>query len=159
MDKRIVWETPSGEILFTSPAPASRHPEENEQDWLDRVAEIVKAKSPEMLGRATRHKDEIFDDLWAKGLYRFRTARKRGGDGELFVDMPLARVQRMGEIRDGYFPPFDAEWTKAMGQGNTAEAQRIDTQRQILRDIPQTINLDRITTPKALAEFQPEWPE
>ena len=95
--------------------------------------------------------------------YRFRDCWRLSGDA-IKVDMPLARAQRIKEIRaerNGRFTGLDAEWMRAMGQKRLAEADAIEAKRQVLRDIPATCltALDACTTPGALETFQPEWPK
>ena len=91
-----------------------------------------------------------FEDCW-----------RDDGTGNVHVDMPLARTQRMGEIRaerDRRFEPFDREWMKATGQKEATRADLVEAGRQLLRDIPQTVDLATITTPEALEAFEPAWP-
>jgi len=80
--------------------------------------------------------------------------------------MPLARTQRMAEIRaerGRRFGPLDADWMKATGQGNAARADEIEGVRQQFRDIPNGLiaegTVEGIATPEELEAFQPEWPE
>lgn len=95
--------------------------------------------------------------------YRFRDCWRLSGDA-IKVDMPLARAQRIAEIRrerNARFAALDAEWMRAMGQKRLAEADAIEAKRQALRDIPATCltALVACTTPDALETYQPEWPK
>ena len=47
---------------------------------------------------------------------------------------------------------------KATGQKNAARADAVESVRQQLRDVPQTVDLEGIATPEELEAFQPEWP-
>ena len=90
----------------------------------------------------------------------FHMAWRHAGNGQIVVDMPAARALKMGRIRkerQRRFPSLDAEWMKAMGQGDSAMAATIEAKRQHLRDLPQTVGLEAIATPEALAGFQPDW--
>ena len=93
---------------------------------------------------------------------RWRDCWRNRGDGRIHVDMPMARAQRLEEIRverNVLFAPLDAEWMKAMGQKNQAEADLMEAKRQQLRDIPNTLDLDSISKLEVLEAFEPEWPK
>jgi len=54
-------------------------------------------------------------------------------------DMPKARELHRGHIRKhraAAFRDLDGQWMRAVGQGNAAEADRIEKERQRLRDAP-----------------------
>ena len=90
------------------------------------------------------------------------------------VDMPLARAQRLNELRaerDGRLAKLDGQWMRAMGQKNSTEADNIEAKRQLLRDIPQMLTGDRARdgacvvstladckTPEDLGALEPAWP-
>jgi hypothetical protein len=59
-----------------------------------------------------------------------------------------ARTAQLGEL--------DKDWMRATGQGKKQEADAIEAQRQALRDAPQTVNLDTVTT---IEELKLAWPE
>jgi hypothetical protein len=95
--------------------------------------------------------------------YRFRDCW-RVSSGAVSVDMPLARQQRLAEIRaerNEKFARLDAEWMRATGQKRTAEADAIEAKRQTLRDIPATAQtaLESCKSTDDLESYQPEWPE
>jgi hypothetical protein len=58
-----------------------------------------------------------------------------------------ARTARLGEL--------DKDWMRAVGQGNKQEADTIEAQRQALRDVPETVNMDGATT---IDELKALWP-
>jgi len=92
---------------------------------------------------------EVFRDSW------------RVVGGRVVIDMPLARQQRMNEIRaerDKRLAATDGIFLSAQEQNRANEIAELKAKRQALRDIPQSINLDSITTPDELAAFEPEWP-
>lgn len=76
------------------------------------------------------------------------------------VDMVLARTQRMTEIRaerDAKLDALDKEFMKALSTKQDTKA--VVDKMQLLRDIPQSINLNSIQTAEELEAFQPEWPQ
>jgi len=76
--------------------------------------------------------------------------------GKIEVDMPKARLIHMDKIRaerNKKLTQLDKDWMKAMGQGG--DAVSIENERQILRDIPQTFDLEIYPNPTAL---KAAWP-
>ena len=79
------------------------------------------------------------------------------------VDIPLARVQRLTEIRwerDKRFLPLDNAWMRAIGTQDNATAVATEATRRQLRDVPQiaAVKLGVCTTPDAIAAYEPVWP-
>ena len=79
------------------------------------------------------------------------------------VDIPVCRLLRLAQIRtarDARFARYDAEWMKAMGEGDTGRAAAVDALRRVLRDVPQvaTVALVDRATPVAIAAYEPVWP-
>ncbi len=154
-DKRIVWRHSDDSISVTT--PCGRLAEEAEDAWLDRVAARVQSTSLDMVA-ATRLPNCLDTEL--PGRY-FRDCWRNDEAGKAHVDMPLARIQRMDEIRvdrDSRFPALDNEWMKAMGQKDQTIADEVEAKRQILRDIPADVDLSVIDTPETLEGFTPLWP-
>jgi hypothetical protein len=87
----------------------------------------------------------------------FRNAWTHDGS-RVTVDMPKARVLHMDHIRRARQPvldQLDKDWMKATGQRKSAEADAIEAQRQVLRDIPQTLDLTQAATPDELKALWP----
>ncbi len=148
--KRIVWEMPDGSIRVGKCL------------IVDEARFVAKAeRAPEMIG-ARRLADPTDGEKLDK---RWRECWRNRGDGHIHADMTLARKQRLYEIRDERTRRLaETDWQplRAYEQGldgpmfaQTHEGIR----RKKLRDITRTIDLDSITTPEELAEFEPEWPE
>ena len=77
---------------------------------------------------------------------------------KIYTDMDAARIKHMDLIRihrDKELRALDVEWMKAMGQNDQVRARAIETERQRLRDIPQTFDLSKATTPE---ELKSTWP-
>ena len=94
---------------------------------------------------------------------RWRACWRQAGAVPPAVDMPLARMHRMAEIRkerDRHYAPFDGKWFTAMGKGDTIGAAAIDLKRDELRDAPQVaeVALATCATPEELAAYEPVWP-
>ena len=92
----------------------------------------------------------------------FRACRRNDGTGRIPVDMPLARIQVMAEIRkerDVKLVELDTEWRIAFADDNNTALNEIAIKRQTLKDIPQTVDLDAIKTTDGLTAFEPTWPE
>ena len=92
---------------------------------------------------------------------RFRLCWRQSGAAPPHVDMPLARQQRMAEIReerDRRLARSDGQWARALDIGTPGEVAALKTYRQALRDVPQRVTLDAVATPTALAEYDPMWP-
>lgn len=94
---------------------------------------------------------------------RFRDCWRRMGMELPQVDMPLARTQRMNEVRRERGPKLaksDVDLLKAQEAGNTTLQASLRVYRQALRDIPQTeqVNVEACTTPEHLETWAPAWP-
>lgn len=74
--------------------------------------------------------DRAYRDAWVES------------GGAITHDMPKARalhLTRLREKRDRRLAALDGPWMRAVGQGDKVEADRIETERQALRDLPQTL--------------------
>ncbi len=152
--KRIVFEMPDGSILVREPVLKGRRPGEKEMEWYDR--EAAKGADTKLAG-ATR----LADATDFPSRY-FRSCWRNDGRGAAHVDMPLARGQRMVEIRaqrNIRLDDSDKEWAR-LSEGGTPEQQAAHSAyRQALRDLPQSIDLELLDTAEKLEAFQPAWPD
>lgn len=94
---------------------------------------------------------------------RFRNTWRQTGAAAPAVDMPLARAQRMNEVRAERVPKLESvDWriARAVDKGDLLAEASLRAYRQKLRDVPQTEqpNVDACTTPEALIAWQPTWP-
>lgn len=156
-EKRIVWQNSGGSISITVPMENVRAKGESEQEWLERIAASAKEAIPSLTG-AQRLPDCLAPELPDR---RFRDCWRNGGSGGVAVDMPLARVQRLNEIRaerDRRLEKSDGLMARANETGSTAEIAAVKTSRQYLRDLPASFALEGIATPGDLALFEPDWP-
>ncbi len=148
---RIIWEMPDGSISITSCKEGNRRKGESDQELIDRTADFAKPEGAKRL-----------DDVLHSSLPSLRYSESwRNKDGVVCVDIPLARVQRMTEIR------AERDKRHLQGDGPTLAAKRVsqeagqswDEYQQALSDIPQNTDLSDVSTPEDLEEFQPDWPE
>jgi len=157
MDKRIVFELADGSVVIRTPVEGSRKSDESEESWIERTA-ARHINKPKFKG-FKRLPNCLISDLPISR--RFRNCWRANSADKVLVDLPLARAQRMAEIRaerNQRFAALDAEWMKAAGQKNTAREATVEAVRQTLRDIPNGLKLDTIKTPEALEAFEPTWP-
>lgn len=77
---------------------------------------------------------------------------------DLTVDMLKARVIHMNRIRamrDRELAKLDVEMSRALGKKDVAMADKVETRRQALRDIPQTFALAHASDPNVLKDLWP----
>lgn len=94
---------------------------------------------------------------------RFRNCWRRTGAVPPAVDMPLARAQRMNEVRAERSPKLekaDRDRRVAIDQGDLVLEAKLKDYAQKLRDLPATEqpNVDASTTPEQLDAWRPTWP-
>ena len=161
-DECIAFELPDGTVRYATCPYNYKKPGETTQQWLLRAFNKTVRDNPRYAG-AKRILNPVMPDgePFAPGKPKlFMGAWRHAAEGQIVVDMPAARKLKIDQIRgerDGRFPPLDAEWMKAVGQGDSAAAATVEAKRQHLRDLPQNLNLDAIETPEALAAFEPDW--
>lgn len=94
---------------------------------------------------------------------RFRSCYRRSGTNLPRIDMFLARGERINEVRVARMPKLeksDIDLLRAQEKADVVMQDSLKDYRQKLRDIPTTEkpNVDAITTPEALATWEPAWP-
>lgn len=148
-NKRIIWKQTDGSVAVTIPAPNGRREGEKEEDWISRIATKAKPNG------STRCADCNAEDLpkrYFRNCWRFTD--------KVEVDLPLARTQRMTEIRtkrNELLDNSDKETLRLQAVGTVQEKQDMENYRQLLRDIPSNVNLDLITDSDELEVFEPNW--
>ena len=155
MPTYIIWQDLDGHIHAEVPAPKGRREGESEIAWVERVAKKTEAiHLAEGRTRLANH-EEAFPSR------TFRNCWRESG-GKIEVDMPLARVQRMTEIRaqrDVLLQASDGDKARLDDIGSGPAKSAIAAYRQTLRDLPATVDVESITTPEALEAFAPTFPE
>ena len=159
---RIVWKFPDGSVQLSNVQTWPRIEGESDQQHLDRVAPLLKAKLAELdpafltatyAGNVPEihHKtmDRTFRGAWtwttpapvidtdmvkAAGIWRDR--------------MRAARVPKMAAL--------DVAYQRADEIGDVAEKARIAVKKQALRDVTSDAKIDAALTPEALKAVWPE---
>lgn len=149
---RIVWKNTDETIAVTIPAPNGRRKDETEKDWFERVA--LKAH-PAGAVRCSDCKAEDLPKRYFRNCWR-------ESNGNVEIDLPLARVQKMDEIRtkrNKLLDESDKEYMRLQAVGIISEKQDMETYRQSLRDLPSTVDLELVTDSDSLEVFEPVWPK
>lgn len=77
----------------------------------------------------------------------------------IIINMTRARAIHLARIRaarDAELARLDGQELRAMSQERGEELREIRAKKQMLRDIPEMLDLEAITTPEALAAMWPE---
>ena len=151
--KRIVYTRPDGGVSVVCPAPEYVARFTTEAEALDAIrAKDVPADAANVY---------VCDVAEVPASRRFRNCWRQVGTTPPSVSMPLARAQRMAEIRaerDERLATSDGLMLAMQDRGIPAGIAALKTYRQALRDVPQAMTLDSVATPEALAEVEPVWP-
>jgi hypothetical protein len=152
-EQRIVWQMPDGTIRVTIPVDSLLS--------LDEIAARTQAAAPE-LRDAKRLPDCRAADLPSR---RWRACWRADVAGRPGVDLPLARAQRMAEIRaerDRRLAASDGPMLREQEGGTPPRVEALRAYRQALRELPNELErsgtLDRLPDPADLAAFTPAWP-
>jgi len=145
--KRIVVQMPDGRTRVRIPAyEATDRPEGDTDEALEQRCLEGLPPGAQVVPQGDIPSDRTFRDAW------------KINSAKIAVDMPIARQIHMDRIRverDAELVKRDTLFAQAIEAGNTAEQARIAAEKQILRDIPQTFDLGRYTTPTGLKKAWP----
>ena len=153
MTKRIVYTRSDGGVSIVCPAP------EYVAQFATETDAIAAIRAKDVPAEATNV--HVCDETAVPASRRFRNCWRQVGATPPSVSMPLARVQRLAEIRaerDKLLALSDSQVVRAQEIGTPAEIAALKTYRQSLRDIPQTTVLGSIVTSEALSDYEPAWP-
>ncbi len=172
MKKVITWVDPEGRYRVTSPSYGDRTNPSGETE--DETIARVTAKLKIRYGLPNTHVFHEVEDavqrtrvLDLAGTYFrygvFDTDARAGAwemdvDGRPKVNMAKARVVHMDSIRvarNTGLAKLDTDYIRADETNDPAEKARVGTEKQTLRDIPQTFDLTAFTTPNTL---KAAWP-
>jgi len=123
----------------------------------DPAAEVEKWQTTMLPGEAAVGWHEISDNDIPTDR-TFRSAWKIS-DKAIAVDMDKARdiqMDRIRSARDAELAALDLPSLRAIEAGDDAKSAEIASQKQALRDLPQTLDLTKATTPEELAAIWPE---
>jgi len=161
--KVITWVNLEGVYIVTSPAynDGMRPIGETEEECLERVwARLVAVGG---YGIPIDHPHHYIDDSVQEAKLveccgrHFRDAWEMDTDGTPKVNMPKARGIQMDKIRavrNKELAKKDVEFMKAL-EADDGSSTVIATEKQALRDIPQTFDL----TTDTADELKEKWPE
>lgn len=182
MAKRIVYTAPNGSVAVVCPAPGlvmEFHrvgKATGDLVWTGPAVETPGAFMPLLDAEAAAVAFVLGKDIPPGAMdirvceqgdllvsRRFRTCWRRSGMAIPIVDMPLARTQRMNEVRQERQPRLeksDVDLLRAQEKVDVVMQDKLKTYRQGLRDLPATEqpNVDALTTPELLVAWKPAWP-
>jgi hypothetical protein len=121
--------------------------ETNLQREVDRTAGLARPiKGFRRIDEIEVPTDRTFRNAWKDtGMIEVDMLKAR----ELLLEkLRIARTQKLSEL--------DADWMKATGQGDKAEAEKVEAERQKLRDLPETVGVELAETPEDLKALWPE---
>lgn len=139
--KRIVYTRPDGGVSVVIPAHSVEQARNSVPVDATDVVECETADIPA---------DRTFRDAWMRDTGAGRMA--------IAVDMAKARAIHMDRIREarrGTLAALDIAQMRAVGAGDVAAVRVVETQKQALRELPQTFDLTGAATPEQL---QTLWP-
>ena len=157
--RRVVWRLPDGSISLSCPANDAPLPGKTVQECLDRIAARALIADPSLAGAVRIDTGEtMLSDLPSR---RFRHCWRH--DGVVVINMPLAREQRMGEVRkerDALLKESDHDKHRLDDIGTLQQKTALGVYRQALRDLPALaeVAMAVIADPAQLAAYNPQWP-
>lgn len=142
---------PGGRSITDDPADAGLEEIVPAPDFADEIAR----GHPEHQAAISSVREISEGDI--PGEYQFKDAWRDDGS-TVSIHMPKAREIHMGRIRvvrDAKLVALDVETIKAVGTGDTVYRDKIEAEKQALRDIPTTFNLSNAKTPAELLKLWP----
>lgn len=76
----------------------------------------------------------------------------------IHCDIERAKKSHLEKVRHARAPlleQLDRDWMRATGQGNKKEADAVEKRRQVLRDLPTKLGLDKVST---VEQLKAVWP-
>lgn len=150
MSKRLLFTRADGGLSVFAAAPDTRLDGETEEECLVRLMPMVvpaDAAAPRIVDIGDLPSGTGFRDAW------------RDNGVSVQVDMERAREMHMDRIRksrDTALKALDIDYMRTLEQGDTAAQQAIASEKQRLRDIPETFDLGVHATPESLAAAWPD---
>lgn len=146
--KVIVYTQVGGSLAVIHPAPSAKLAEENEDQFLARIAakDVPAGLSFEVIDQAL---------LPSRG-YRNAWKQKPGG---IDHDMPKAREihrNKMREVRKPKLESLDIEYQRADEDGNALKKKEIADKKKALRDV--TVD-PRIDAAQSIEALKAVWPD
>lgn len=141
MSKKIVYKGPNGRLCVVSPAAGCGL-------TVEQIAEkdVPKGVPYSIVDESEMPLDRVFRDAWSLS------------DGRVLVDMPRAREihrQRLRAIRKPLLESLDADFMRAVENGDQAGQKAVATMKRSLRDITAHPGIDAAKTPEELSAAIP----
>ena len=173
MSKTIItWVDNDGNYRTTSPAynDATRPAGESDDQFIQRIIGKLKVQyslASDHEFHMVENEDQITRLAECAGtLFRYGDdatgqtgAWEMDTDGRPKVNIVKARVvqmDRIRKVRDAELEKLDIPYMRAMEAADTEEQEKISAQKQTLRDIPETFDLETFTTPTTLKDAYPD---
>lgn len=147
MNKRIVYD--NGGLHVVIPCPQAMNPGESEEDFLIRVAKGT-------IPYGVPYKIVNLSDMPPDRTYRGAWEEK---NRKITVNMNKARTIHMNHLRNLRKPileKLDKEAMRAMEDKDDVKLEEIKAKKQVLRDIPQTLDLSEVISPEMLKTIIPD---
>jgi hypothetical protein len=149
MDKRIIFTRPVGGVSVVIPCRCIGEDHLSEDQLVARAWNRLpqEAVNPTVIFTADLPQDRDFRNAW-----------EHGGD-KVRVNMDRAREIYFGRIRkarDAALMALDIETIKASGKGDTGALATVEAQKQLLRDLPEAIDLNVAKSPEELKDLWPK---
>ena len=144
--QRIVYTRPDGGVSIVIPVKTFDPEKLSERKDIPKGATDIRLCDAKDIPT-----DRTYRDAWERDTSRRSAVVK--------TNMPKARKLHMDKIRrmrDAELEKLDKDWMRALGQGDTPEANDIEDRRQNLRNIPQTFDLSKAKTPDELKALWPK---
>lgn len=148
-----IYQPAQGSARVLIPNPRLQEPDESDDAFLARLAAHAEAADPTLAASSGV-------DLNASQLppdRDFRAAWRVAG-AACVVNMPAARELHRDKLRAARAPKLadlDALYLRELERGPQGKPQDIATQKQVLRDLPQSPQIDAAASPAALRALWP----
>ena len=157
MTKRIVYTRLDGGVSIVCPAP------EYVAQFATEADAIAAIRAKDVPADATNVYVGDLTDLPVSRRFRNCWRYTEAMPSKINVDVPLARGQRLQEVREERNKRLlasDGEYLKLQEQGTPAQQESSKVYRQKLRDLPavESPRIDACGTPEALVAYEPVWP-
>jgi hypothetical protein len=147
MNKRIVYD--NGGIHVIIPCPQAQLTGESEDDFVNRVAkkDVPYGVPYKIINTSDIPADRSFREAWEEK------------NRKISVNINKARtihMNRLREMRKPIFEKLDVEAVRAMEDKDEEKLEEIKAKKQVLRDIPQTLDLSEVISPDVLKTIIPD---
>lgn len=161
----IIWERPDGGVTVENPAfnDRSRPAGDTDEALIARCKEKTALRLAAKYGGGSVAHDHDVSQLPEPAGDRpfFNAWQWSSSPEQVFVDMPTARGIHMDKIRvarNAELATKDITFMRAVEDGDTSAQSTIATEKQTLRDIPQTFDLTTDTPTQLKALWPSELP-